>query len=62
MAKKLTVQQLDHVLKTDLQRGLDIIDKRAFRRMSSRNSFEKAIGRLTADVVDRVHDAQRDSG
>lgn len=59
MAKKLTIQQLDHVLKTDLERGLDIIDKRASRKMASKAPVEKMIGRLTADVIDRVHDAQR---
>jgi len=59
VAKKLTIQQLDHVLKTDLGRGLDIIDKRASRNMASNDPVKKMIGRLTADVVDQVHDARR---
>lgn len=59
MAKKLTVQQLDHVLKTDLGRWLDITDKRASRKIASNDPVKKMIGRLTADVVDQVHDAQR---
>jgi hypothetical protein len=59
VAKKLTVQQLDHVLKADLGRGLDIIDKRASRKMASNDPVKKMIGRLTADVVDQIHDAQR---
>jgi hypothetical protein len=59
VAKKLTIQQLDHVLKTDLGRGLDIIDKRASRNMASNDPVKKMIGRLTSDVVDQVHDARR---
>jgi hypothetical protein len=59
VAKKLTPQQLDHVLKTDPARGLGIIDKRASRKLASGDPVTKMIGNLTAEVVHQVRDARR---
>ncbi len=54
MAKRLTPQQLDHVMKTDPKRGLDIIEQRAQRDSASPDPLERFKGQITLNAVDEA--------
>jgi len=59
MTKRHTVQQLDHIIKTDPQRGLNIVEQRAQRRLSSFSPNERFAGRVTADAVEQARERLR---
>lgn len=54
MPKRLTLPQLDHVVKTDPKRGLDIIQQRAQRDLTSTNPLERFKGQVTQNAVDEA--------
>jgi hypothetical protein len=51
MPKKLTIQQLDHIRRTDPGRGLDIIEKRAQRDLANPDPLVRFKGQVTEDAV-----------
>lgn len=54
MPKRLTLPQLDRVVRTDPKRGLDIIQQRAQRDLNSPNPLERFKGQLTQNAVDEA--------
>jgi hypothetical protein len=54
MPKRLTLSQLDRVVKTDPKRGLEIIQQRAQRDLTSPNPLERFKGQVTRNAVDEA--------
>ena len=59
MPKRLTVQQLDHIMKNDPQRGLNIIEQRAERRLTSPSPASRVAGQVAQDLVAQARERNR---
>jgi len=54
MPKRLTLQQLDHVFKSDPARAIDIVRRRAQRRLDSPEPSDQLVGELKNWAVDQA--------
>jgi hypothetical protein len=59
MAKRHTLQQLDHMRRNDPEHMLNIIDRRADRNLGSSVPMERFKGQLLKHEVDAARDRMR---
>ena len=52
MPKRMSIQKLDHIRRTDPERALNIVDQRAKRNMTSTDPLVRFKGQVTEDAVD----------